>query len=151
MLKYFHQLSESAQETVIERLRNNPPEFAWHAEYHDSLQAFCSEFGVRVLDFDLDHLAYATDAGSSNFRGRKLREFDPDYMPTGFTGDYPLWSTFHQEFKRTGDAKHAFDHALFEFFKEWRNDMEYSYSDEGLREYAELDQYEECEACGTLK
>lgn len=85
---------------------------------------------------------YKTDAENSHFRGVKLASINRENMPTGYCLDCALWQTMFDEFKRTGDAKFAFNQALDKAFTEWRNDWEYSYSDESIDELIEANEYE---------
>jgi hypothetical protein len=140
----FSELSDDAQERALEQARVWF-DFGWSAEYADSLKAFCDEFGADVTSWNVgpyQNPDYSHNAKNEHFRGRKLREFDPQHMPTGFCADCELWETFHREFKRTGDAKGAFDSAMWEFFKAWRDDWEDALSDEQLGEYLQANEHE---------
>jgi hypothetical protein len=86
---------------------------------------------------------FSTNAEQSHFRGRRLRDFNRDHMPTGYCLDCTLWMTFYDVFKRTGDAKQAFNDALWEGFKDWRDDMESQMEDEHIDELLTInDHYE---------
>lgn len=143
-LYQFDELNEDAQQKALEDARRWY-EFGWCAEYRQSLLAFCDEFGVTMKDWRTgpwENPDYSHNAENSHFRGRKLREFNPERMPTGFCADCELWGTFYREFKRTGDPKGAFDSALWEFFKAWAADWEDSLSDEQLGEYLQANGHE---------
>ena len=56
-------------------------------------------------------------------------------MPTGYCGDCDLWQTFYDEFKRTGDAKYAFEQAVDAGFTGWQKDWEAAYGDEALDDF----------------
>jgi hypothetical protein len=85
---------------------------------------------------------WATDASNEHFRGRKLREFNRDHMPTGYCLDCALWMTFYDVFKATGDAKRAFKDAMQQGFIDWQNDLEFQDSDEYIDETIEANEYE---------
>jgi hypothetical protein len=120
-------------------------EYSWHDESLASVKAFCAHFGVRLTKWEIgaySPYSYSTDADNSHFRGRKLRDFDREHNPTGFCLDYDLWSTFYDQFEKTGDAKHAFDMALDAGFCAWRDDIEYQLSDAGIDDSLEANAYE---------
>ena len=130
----FSELSDKAKERARDKWRENM-DYPWHDDYRASVEAFCSFFNVKLLDWSVGAFAYyeyKTNATNENFRGLKLKNIDRENMPTGFCADNDLWYSFCDEFKRTGDAKHAFDYALDSAFKSWRADIEYQYSDEAI-------------------
>lgn len=139
----FDDLDEYAKEKARDWFRS-VSDYPWHDDCRASIETFCKYFGVKLTDWSVDAWTYnfRTDAENNNFRGHKLREFTRDHMPTGYCLDYPLWSTFYDSFKRTGDAKEAFDDALRAGFKDWCSDIEYYYSDEAINETLESDGYE---------
>jgi hypothetical protein len=119
------------------------------ADEIDSINKFCDEFGVKLTDYSVNLYScpyYETNADNSHFRGRKLREFKRDAMPTGYYIDCDLYQTFFDEFKRTGDAKWAFDKALYAGFIAWRDDMESQTEDEYIDDCLIGNEYEfDCE------
>lgn len=118
---------------------------AWCDESRQSIQAFCEHFGVTLRDWSVgaySPIDYSTNANNQHFRGVKLRDIDRYAMPTGYCLDCTLWQTMHDEFKRTGDAKAAFDAALYEGFKAWRADMESQLEDEYIDEVLAINEYE---------
>lgn len=147
----FNELTDTAKKRARDWWKEGA-DFAWSDESRQSIQAFCTEFGVHLKDWSVGPYSpfhYSTDAENRHFRNRKLREFKRDAMPTGYCLDCELWQTFCDEFKRTGDAKSAFDSALWAAFKAWRDDMEYQLSDECVDELLEINGYEFTEA-GTI-
>ena len=133
----FHELSDTAKNKALETYRNNI-DFAWMDESRDSIATFCDFFSVKLLDYRVgayEPFHFRTDSSNENFRGLKLKQFNPDYMPTGYCLDCDLWMTFYDEFKRTGDAKEAFNDALYSGFKAWRDDMEHQLSDEYISDF----------------
>lgn len=140
----FDELDEYAKSRAREWYRNGL-EYPWWDEVQSSLREFCDEFGVSVLDYsmgDSQRSFIKTDASASNFRGRKLSQFDREAMPTGFCFDCSLRYTFADEWKKTGDALESFKSALREFLREVENDVEYQYSDEAVEESIEANGYE---------
>ncbi|MDP2262667.1 MAG: hypothetical protein Q8K24_05860 [Hydrogenophaga sp.] len=142
----FDELSESAKDNARQWWRQaSAGDMPWADESRQSIEAFCDHFGVTLKSWNVNPYEspdYSHNADNSHFRGRKLKEFNPDYMPTGYCLDCGLWSKFHSEFKRTGDAKHAFDAALWAGFIEWRDDMEHQLSNEYVDETIEANEYE---------
>ena len=139
----FDELSEEAKEKAREWWRHGM-DFAWSDESRGSIEAFCDHFGVRLKDWEVgpfQPFSYSTDAENRHFRGIRLSQIDRDAMPTGYCLDATLWITFHDHFKKTGDAKGAFDAALWGAFKEWRDDMEYQLSDECVDDLLIVNEY----------
>lgn len=139
----FDELSESAKDKAREWWRHGI-DFAWSDESRESIEAFCKHFGVRLKQWSVspyESPSYTTDAENRHFRGLRLSQIDREQMPTGYCLDNTLWYTFHDEFKRTGDAKHSFDAAIWEAFKAWRDDMEYQLSDECIDDLLMVNEY----------
>jgi hypothetical protein len=138
----FHELDDQAKNRAREWHRCSI-EYPWYDEAKDSLKAFCDHFNVTVKDWSLgDMRGYVkTDAEQRHFRGIKLSEQDKDAMPTGLWLDCELFQHFYDEFKRTGDAKDAFDDALHNFVKAVANDVEYFYSNESVDEHIETNMW----------
>ncbi len=140
----FDELSDEAKERAIQQHRQCV-EYPWFSECLDSLKTFCSEFGVKVTDYylsDCYRASISTDATPKHFRGVKLSGFNREAMPTGFCFDSDLRYTFHDEFKRTGDAFYAFNDALQTFLISVKKDIEWHYSDEEVTELIQINGYE---------
>lgn len=140
----FSELSEDAQERAREWMRNGY-EYPWFDEAIASVRALCDVYGVKIKDYEIGDYGrsfIATDATPAHFRGVKLRDIDRDQMPTGYCLDATLWQTFHDQFKRTGDALYGFIDALDEAVQEMVSDIRYGYSDEAIDELIEINEYE---------
>jgi hypothetical protein len=140
----FDELSDGAKEKARDWYREGA-EFPWCGEYRASINAFIDRFGAALKDWSIGPwcpLDYRVDFDNSNFRGVKLSQFTGEEMPTGSCADCDLWGTFHREFKRTGNARYAFDEAVQAGFKAWRDDWEYSLSDEAVDESIRANEYE---------
>lgn len=140
---HFDELSDKAKETARDCFRDL--DYAWSNEAKQSIETFCSAFNVSLLNFCVDAyypFNYETDASNANFRGKRLSQFNRDYMPTGYCLDNDLWITFYDVFKSTGDAKQAFNAALDAGFRAWRSDMEYQTTDEYIDDHILLNGYE---------
>ena len=139
----FDELSDKAKETARESFRDL--EYGWLVESRQSIEAFCAAFNVSLLDYSVGAhypFCYKTDASNANFRGKKLSQFNRDYMPTGYCLDNTIWMAFYDEFRTTGDAKYAFNEALYAGFMSWREDMEYQTTDEYIDDYILENGYE---------
>lgn len=142
----FSELSESAKEKVIEEYLSTGFEYSWIEEGIESISAFLSEFGLSIESYSLSTWGNSdwkvSGYDNDNFRGRKLKEFNPDHMPTGYCVDCDIWQTFHETWKDTGDVKHAFESAVDAGFSAILKDMEYQESEEYLSEFFEANEYE---------
>jgi hypothetical protein len=138
--------TDAAKEKARERGRQWMSEDpAWCDESRQSIQAFCEHFGAKLTDWSIgaySRIDYTTNAENKHFRGVKLRDIDRDAMPTGYCLDCTLWQSMHDEFKRTGDAKAAFDAAIEAAFKEWRNDLEAQLEDEYIDDFLTINEYD---------
>ena len=139
---HFHELDERAKKSARNWYRANC-EYHGFDEARDSLKAFCDHFGVELRDYSIgDNQGYVkTNAEQRHFRGIKLSEQIRDAMPTGFWLDCELFMHFYDEFKNTGDAKAAFEDALYNFTRAVRNDVESYYSDECIDENIEINEW----------
>jgi hypothetical protein len=139
---HFNELEERAKEKAREWYRVSC-DYPWYDEAMDSLRAFCDHFGVKVRDYSIgdDRGFVTTDAEQRHFRGVKLSEQVRDFMPTGLWLDCELFMHFYDEFKNTGDAKAAFEDALYNFTRAVRNDVDSYYSDETIEESMEINEW----------
>ena len=140
----FHELDERAKERARNWWRGCDIT-AWDDESLHSIKTFVEHFNASLTDWRVgaySPVEWKTDAEQRNFRGVKLRDFKRDHMPTGYCLDCDLWMTFYDEFKRTGNAKQAFEDALWAGFYAWRKDMEWQDSDECIDETIEANEYE---------
>jgi hypothetical protein len=141
----FQDLEDEAKERAREWYRDGL-DYPWFSESIDSIRAFVKHFGASLMDWEIGGVSggdyIKTDATNANFRGVKLADIDPDFMPTGYCLDADLWGSFHEDFKKTGDAKYAFEQALEAALYAIRRDMDYHYSDEAVDESLRFNEYE---------
>ena len=140
----FDELNDVAKDKAREWYRQGL-EYPWFDESMNSIKCFCDEFGVSIKDYSIgafSHSYIETDVENSNFRGLKLKNVKRDNMPTGYCLDCALWQTFYDEFKRTGDALHAFNDAIDNARREIVADIEYQYTDESVDEMLIINEYE---------
>lgn len=139
----FGELSENAKEKAREWMREGF-DGHWNDESLGSIQAFVDHFGASLRSWSIGPFCpidYNVKFSNENFRGLKLKAFKRDNMPTGYCLDADLWQTFYDRFKATGDAKLAFDEAIYEGFKAWRDDLENQLTDEYIDEHIEANEY----------
>lgn len=140
----FDELDDKAKEKVRTWYRDGL-EYPWFSEAIDSIRAFVKHFGAELRDWELgsgsgrDYIK--TDATNENFRGVKLKDIDKDYTPTGYCLDADLWHEFFEVFKRTGDAKYAFEQALEAAIIGVQRDIDYQFSDECIDETIMINEY----------
>jgi hypothetical protein len=142
----FDELNEDAQEKATEWVKNNIHDlYAWHDEAKQSIEAFCDKFGVTLHNYRVspwERIDYKTNANNSHFRRVRLSHINREEMPTGYCLDCDLMCAFYDEFKSTGDALRAFNHALDAGLYAWRQDWEYVYSNEGITDFLRANEYE---------
>lgn len=138
----FNELSDATKERARNWYRNLGIDNICDDESMESIKAFCDRFGTRLIEFDLDHLWFRSTATQETFRGVKLRRFNRDHMPTGYCMDADLWQTFYDTFKATGDARRAYDDAIYAGLRAWRDDREHQNSDEYIDEMLTINEYE---------
>ena len=137
----FTELSDQARERVLKNKRDDyaQHDYFWWDDAFASLKAFCGEFNVNIKDYGVGAYTHSyvhtdMDNDNSTFRNKKLASYARDYMPTGYCADCPLWETFHDVWKQTGNPKIAFTHAVDAWIKDVKTDMEYQTSDEYIIE-----------------
>ena len=140
----FDELEEEAREKARSWYRDGL-EYPWFSEALDSIRAFVKHFGVELKDWQIgggsgrDYIK--TDATNENFRGVKIKDIDRDYMPTGYVLDADLWGEFFEVFKKTGDAKYAFEQALEAAIIGIQRDIDYQFSDECIDDTIRINDY----------
>lgn len=141
----YEELSDSAKNEARSWYSNQGVEYYWWDDGKSSLNAFCKHFGVNIVNYEVGAFSYSwmkTNADNSHFRGLKLKDFDPNHMPTGYCVDSTLWNAFYKTWKFTGSPLSAFNDAIDEAIQEIRADWEYQYSDEAIEEMLILNEYE---------
>jgi hypothetical protein len=139
----FDELDDRAKERARAWWRDGL-DYPWWSESKASIYAFAGHFNVTVNDYQLGGYRdnyIRTDASNAHFRGVKLADIDRDYMPTGYCLDCTLWQSFYDDFKKTGDAKYAFEQALEQAIIDIQNDVDYYYSDESVDENIQGNEY----------
>jgi hypothetical protein len=140
----FDELDDEAKERAREWWRDGL-DYPWWSETHESIRAFVEHFGARLNDWSLgergrDYLK--TNINKGHFRGLKLKDYSPDYMPTGYCLDSALWGTFHAEWKATGDPMYAFQQALETALCDIASDVEHQFTDEAVDESLRINGYQ---------
>ena len=138
--------TEKAKEMARDWWRSIDTDLAWSKESRQSIEAFCEQFGIRLLDYQVGPYSpfyyRLSDYDNSNFRGVKLKGLKRENYPTGYCLDADMSATFYDVFKAMGDAKHAFKEAIEEGLRSWREDMEWQCSDEYIDDLLIANEYE---------
>ena len=135
----FDELDAMTQEKIISEYQSD--EYLHDCAIEDgfkSLKAFCDHFGVKIVNYEIAPFnpSYVhTDASNDHFRGLKLKNCDPDYMPTGYFTDEDFFKTFYEQFKKHSDAKQAFLDALEAGLWAIVQDCENCYDSESIIEH----------------
>lgn len=142
----FVELSESGKDSARAWYRE-VSDFPWFDEYLASIRAFCGVFGVTLKDWcigDSYRAFLKTDADTHHFRGYRLKDAEKlrDKELTGFMGDLFIAEEFYEVFKKTGDARYAFEQSLEKILNDIRLDVEGYFSDESIDEMLEVNEYE---------
>jgi hypothetical protein len=141
----YEELSDSAKNEARAWWTDQGVEYCWWKDGFDSIKAFCDHFGVNIVNYEVGAFSYSwmkTNADNSHFRGLKLKDFDPNHMPTGYCVDSTLWNAFYKTWKFTGSPLSAFNDAIDEAIQDIRADWEYQYSDEAIEEMLIINEYE---------
>lgn len=142
----FEELSERAKENARDKWRNNSDVLAWGEESRESIEAFCNQFGIKLLYWSVGPYTYynykLSEYDNSNFRGVNLKSLERENYPTGYCLDASLSIAFYDMLKKTSSAKYAFEQAIEQGFIEWRNDMEFQLSDDYIDDCLIANEYE---------
>lgn len=139
----FDELEDGSKEVARGDFRANWS-YPWFDDELSSIRAFCEHFGARLVNYQVggdrgDFIQ--SDADASNFRGMKLKQFERDYMPTGYCMDCDLWMHFYDQFKATGDAYHAFLDTLDNAQRVIAHNVEDFFDDESVDETIICNEY----------
>lgn len=142
----FSELNEKAQQKACEDYRSKAFEYAWQDESHESLNAFCALFNIKVTDWSIGtygHSYIETDAENSHFRGWNKAKVNaiPEFL-TGYWLDCAFIEAFKKEFEKTGDALYSFNEAIDAGLKEWIEDLEFQESDEYIGDFLEANEFQ---------
>lgn len=142
----FSELSDAAKSRAVSDYRSSGFEYAWQDENHDSLNAFCALFGVKVKDWNLStwgHSYITTDAENHHFRNLNKAKVAaiPEFL-TGYCLDCDFIEAFKKEFDRTGDALGSFNDAIDAGLRAWVQDLEDQESDDYISEFLIANEYQ---------
>lgn len=114
-------------------------DFPWTSDYREELSHIEETLGVSItyeLDTGYYYSHYSWDRQTKWDRGLTLQAAQK-FTSRGFCAGEGFWDTFKELFKGTGSARVALDGALSAFFKEWVDDLEHYFSEEGFKEHLE--------------
>ena len=140
----FEELSDKAKDKARDWFKSGM-EYPWYSESIDSIRGFVGYFGAELKDWSIGsgcgHDFIKTNASNEHFRGKKLSEFSLG-CHDGWWLDGVIWDEFYKQFKRTGDAKYAFEQALECALSAIVRDIDYHYSDECVDDTLTLNEYQ---------
>lgn len=140
------EVSPELKAKILDNFRNDSSLCEWALDDGmRSMKAYCEHFGVKLKDWQIgaySHSYAITDADNHHFRGLKLKACDREFMPTGYCIDWDFFSEFYDEFKRTGDAKKAFEYGLEYGVNAIVRDCEGCYEDDSIIASIEANEYE---------
>jgi hypothetical protein len=139
----FDELDDEAKERARDWWRDGL-DYPWFQESIDSVRTFIEHFGADLRDWNMGERGrdyIKTNINKAHFRGHKLKDYSPDYMPTGYCLDATLWGTFHKEWEATSDPMYAFRQALEAALSDIASDIEYQYTDEAVDESLRINEY----------
>lgn len=129
----FQELSDKAKERVINRFRESR-DFPWNDEYRKSLQHFAKCLNLEIKDYNIGYHGTYITADYRGLRGLTLKVAKTLELSDGFCAGEGLRENFVSEFEKHGDSKAAAEYALRKFAREWEEDIDYYFSDEGIAE-----------------
>jgi hypothetical protein len=140
----FDELGDDAKEVARGYFREHLT-YPWFDEEIASIKAFCEHFGARLVDYQVggdrgDFIE--SDATPAHFRGVKLKDIDPHYMPIGYCMDSDIWMHFHDVFKQSGNAFHSFTDTLEVARIVIERNVQHYFSDESIDEFIICNDYE---------
>lgn len=137
----FNELNDEAKEKARDWYRQFP--FDWCSESLASINYFCDCFGIKLTAYEIDlhSYFYRTMADNSHFKGLSFKRVQSLDLSDGYCIGEGLKINFLDKFKELGALK-AFDYAINEAFKEWREDLRYQSSDEYIDEVISGNNYE---------
>ncbi len=143
--------TERAKEHALDELRQLV-DYGWHDEERHSLERFLYDVtghNYGHIPYDLGYPSQSAgeimrniEGGHGAVRGLTLACIDREAMPTGYCADSNYRYPFYAEFKRTGSAWLALEHAIAEGLRAWAADVEACQSDEYLADHADANEYE---------
>ena len=139
----FDELNDEAKERARNWWRSDL-DYPWFSESIDSIREFVAQFGGEVTDWAMGerYRSYIkTTVTPANFRGKRLKNFPREVMPTGFYLDSVLSEAFYDEWERTGDPMYAFEQALETALLTVASDIEHQSTDEAVDECLAINSY----------
>lgn len=154
----FNELSEESQGRFLSELRAHSDLWGWKDEWCDSAKEFCKIAPVDVKSADFDHgttyTRWTEEQDLSQLEGIRAwkwlnnngwfdlaqRNNEGECTLTGYAGDCPLFDPIHA-LRDTPEDVPSLDQLFFNCIASWiraaQEDLEFTYSDENLKELAE--------------
>lgn len=127
----FQELSDKAKERAINHFLEGR-DFPWDTDYEKSLQHFAKCLNLEIKDYNIGYPGTYIAADCRGLRGLTLKAAKLLELSDGFCAGEGLRENFVSEFEKHGDSKAAAEYALRKFVREWEEDIDYYFSDEGI-------------------
>lgn len=168
----FNELDEETQQAAIEKFREFPDLYGWHHENIQSLKGFVDHFNLSSLDWEISLCSYSNASASvndedlANLQGIRLWKWlhncgilryynkhtkrhedllSGDCPFTGYCFDENLLDAIREFVKKPEEGttyQELINDCLSNWVKAYVTDWEYAYSDEGIKETIEANEYE---------
>ena len=129
----FQELSDKAKEPAINHF-GETHSFPWNLDYRKSLQHFAECLNLEIKDYNIGYPGTYVTADCRGLRGLTLKAAKTLKLSDGFCAGEGLQENFVSEFEKHGDSKAAAEYALRKFAREWEEDIDHYFSDEGITE-----------------
>lgn len=142
----FDELSEDAQKRALEKMYAST-EYPFFDDFISSVKSFCLYFGIKIRNYELSHCSSCsfikTDAESFHFDAFNVERFKEEWPSDGYYIGEELCRVFVEYVYATpDDVLDAFKGAIEDAIHSLAQDIEYTFSDEGLIESINANEYE---------
>lgn len=134
----FDELSEDAKKLAVEEMYGST-EYPFFDDFISSVKSFCDYFGIKIRDYQLSdcsaHSFIRTDAERFHFDAFSVERFKKELPSDGYYVGEELCRVFVEYVYATpDDVLDAFKGAIEDAINSLAQDIEYTFSDEGLIE-----------------
>lgn len=136
----FQELSDKAKHRAMNHFRETHS-FPWNLDYRKSLQHFAKCLNLEIKDYNIGYHGTYVTADCRGLRGLTLKAAKLLELSDGCCAGEGLQENFVSEFEKHGDSKAAAEYALRKFAREWEEDIDHYFSDEGITDNLADDGY----------
>jgi len=142
----FDELSEDAKKRAIDGMYEST-EYPFFDDFISSIKAFCDYFGIKIRDYQLSECAdrsfIKTDAESFHFEFFRVERFKEEWPSDGYYIGEELCRVFVEYVHAApDDVLDAFKGAIEDAIHSLAQDISYTFSEEGLIENINSNEYE---------